>query len=352
MSLRMIEILVPQPSQGAIETVIEDHNVLASWSSSLPDETIRTSVLVQGATTQEIMEDLETRIQDVQDAHIVLMSVEATLPRPDEMEPEETVDIEHADEAVTEPPSSSTARLSTAELYQDVVEMSEMSRYYLGLIVLSTIVAAMGMIADSTVVIIGAMVIAPLIGPNVGLALSTTLADFDLARESIRTSLIGVMAAFAVSLVLGYGLPFDPLLANEITTRTWVGLPDVALALAAGAAAVLSLSVGVSTALVGVMVAVALLPPLVASGMLVGAGHFEFGAYAGFLAVTNLICINLAGVVTFLLQGVRPNRYWEAEKARQSTAIGIALWAGMMAILLIIIWLVFGFTLTPTTPLP
>ncbi len=342
----MIEILVPQPSQGAIDTVLEAHEPVTFWSTQLPDEKVRTSVLSEGSTTQAIMEDLQGRIEDIQDAHVVLMSVEATLPHPSEIQKEmpiqEDMEVEEAD-ALTQTPS----RISTVELFQDVLEMSRMSRYYVALVILSTIVAAMGMIAGSTVVIVGAMVIAPLIGPNVGLALSTTLADFKLARESIWTNMTGATLAVIISIALGYWLPFDPLGAPEVISRTWVGFPDVALALAAGAAAVLSLSVGVSTALVGVMVAVALLPPLVACGMLIGAGYLEPGMFAGLLALTNFICINLAGVVTFLIQGIRPTRYWEAEKARRSTGIAIIIWSILLVLLLVIIWQAFGPTLTP-----
>ncbi len=353
MSLRMIEIMVPGQTQGAVDAVLDDHDPRARWSTELPDGTVRTSVLVMGGQTQGIMSQLETRLSDVENAHVILTSVEAAIPAPARAEPEEA---DEDDEALEEPakagPQTATGRLSTAELYQDVFEMSQTTGFYVGLIVLSTIVAAMGMIGENTVVIVGAMVIAPLIGPNVGLALSTTLADLKLARESLWAATVGVGVSLLVSLGLGYWLPVDPLEAAEITSRMAVGLADIALALAAGGAAVLSLTVGISTALVGVMVAVALLPPVVAAGMLAGAGYPGYGLYAAFLAVTNLICINLAGVVTFLVQGVRPHQYWEAEKARRSTAIGIVLWTALLVALLLIVWRVFGFSLITEPPLP
>lgn len=351
MSLRMIEIMVPEATQGAIESVVDEHDPQASWSNKLPDGTVRTSVLVTGDQTASLMSELDTRLSDVSDAHVVLMSVEAALPSPSREEPEETDEEEEAiEEPAKEGPHTGVGRLSTAELYQDVFEMSQTTRFYIGLIVLSTIVASMGMIAENTVVIVGAMVIAPLIGPNVGLALSTTLADLKLARESVWASFVGVAGAILVAMVLGYVLPVNPLESSEITSRMAVGLVDIALALAAGGAAVLSLTVGISTALVGVMVAVALLPPLVAAGMLAGAGYPGLGLYSAFLAATNLICINLAGVVTFLVQGVRPNRYWEAEKARRSTAIGLTLWAILLIALVLIVWRVFGITLVTEPP--
>ena len=85
--------------------------------------------------------------------------------------------------------------------------------------------------------------------------------------------------------------------------------------------------------LVGVMVAVALLPPLMATGLLVGSGHLveALGAFLTFL--TNVICINLAGVVAFLALGIRPLTWWEARRARTATLRAIGIWAVLLAAL-------------------
>jgi len=112
-----------------------------------------------------------------------------------------------------------------------------------------------------------------------------------------------------------------------------VGLSDVALALAAGVAGTLSVTRGVSTALIGVMVAVALLPPLVALGMLLGAGYGSAALGAALLTLTNVVAINLAGVVTFLAQGVRPMSWYEAERAKTATRWAIAIWVVALGIL-------------------
>lgn len=110
------------------------------------------------------------------------------------------------------------------------------------------------------------------------------------------------------------------------------------LALAAGSAAALSMSTGVSSAIIGVMVAVALLPPLVVLGMLLGSGHWELAVGAVLLVLANLICINLAGVMTFLVQGIRPRRVWKDDRAKRASQIAIVLWtlllAGLVAVIL------------------
>ena len=87
------------------------------------------------------------------------------------------------------------------------------------------------------------------------------------------------------------------------------------------------------------MVAVALVPPLVVCGMLLGEGHATSAGGAFFLTVANVICINLAGVATFLAQGVRPRSWWEAERAKKATFGAILVWVVLLAVLTLILWL-------------
>jgi uncharacterized membrane protein len=89
------------------------------------------------------------------------------------------------------------------------------------------------------------------------------------------------------------------------------------------------------------MVAVALLPPLVATGLLFGAGYPQSAVQAGLLTVTNVVSLNLAAVCTFLALGVRPRDWRDVEKARTSTYIALALWGGALLLLAVILWL-FG----------
>ncbi len=112
---------------------------------------------------------------------------------------------------------------------------------------------------------------------------------------------------------------------------------DIALALASGSAGALSFTMGLPSALIGVMVAVALLPPLVTLGMLMGAGLTDPAVGALLLLLVNIICVNLAGVGTFLFQGVRPRTWWEASRAKKSTTIAIVIWTILLIILMLII---------------
>jgi len=154
-------------------------------------------------------------------------------------------------------------------------------------------------------IIIGAMVIAPFLGPNVALALSTTLGDNKLRNDALKATIIGFSIVILLSVSMGYLFDVDPTIP-EIASRTQAGISDILLALASGAAGVLAFTTGVSAVVIGVMVAVALLPPLTAFGLLTGSGEYNLATGAFLLFLTNIICINLAGVATFLLQGVSP----------------------------------------------
>ncbi len=191
---------------------------------------------------------------------------------------------------------------------------------------------------DNVVITIGAMVIAPLLGPNVALSLATTLADVDLARRAMKTNVVGIVAALVLAVLLGAILRVDPELGSFVS-GSQVSLGDVLLALAAGSAAALSFTTGVLSALIGVMVAVALLPPLVTLGMLVGVGRWDMALGALLLLLTNLICINLAGVVTFLARGIRPLTWWEERKAKKATRQAIAIWTFLLILLVMVILL-------------
>jgi uncharacterized hydrophobic protein (TIGR00341 family) len=185
-------------------------------------------------------------------------------------------------------------------------------------------------------VIIGAMVIAPFLGPNVALCLSTCLADYELGKNSLKTLVVGVVIAFLIALLLGLFLEADPT-AAEIASRTRASLSDIALALASGSAGVLAFTTGVSATLIGVMVAVALLPPLTVSGLLLGAGHIQASFFAFLLFMTNIICINLSGIVTFLIRGISPRTWWEADRAKKSTRKALFTWSATLCLLMAII---------------
>ncbi len=331
MALRMLEVTLPADRLDAVCDALDEAGVLDLWRGGSDDGRGFARVLVTHDKVEGVSDLLADAVGDAAGFRVVVLSVEATLPA---AEPEASEPDGESDGEGTKQPS----RVSREELYQDLEESIQVSWVYLATVVLSTLVAAVGLLRDDVAVIIGAMVIAPLLGPNVALSLSATLGDLDLARRAITTNLAGLATALALSVALGLLLPVDPAMP-QIASRADVGLPDLALALAAGSAGTLAYTTGLSGAVIGVMVAVALLPPLVAAGLLVGAGFYAESVAAFTLLVANVTCVNLAGVGTFLAQRVRPRFWWEEEAARKATRWAIGSWLVMLAILGAVIFL-------------
>jgi uncharacterized hydrophobic protein (TIGR00341 family) len=164
------------------------------------------------------------------------------------------------------------------------------------------------------------------------------LGDRELAGQALLSIFIGLLLAIGLSLILGLAWP--PSLENhELMMRTSVGLDSVALALASGAAAVMSLTSGVSSVLVGVMVAVALLPPAATMGLMLAIGDMELAQGAGLLLAVNIVSVNLSAKLVFLLKGVRPRSWLEQKKAKQSMWLYLVFW---FVTLLVLVFLILG----------
>jgi len=334
MSLRLIEIVLPPGYLNVAEGLIREQNPIDLWDEEITQGRIRIKALVPTEKTEQLMDTLEKRFYKIDGFRMVLFAVEASIPRP---EKEEKAPKKSGETKVEKSRIIGT-RISREELYSDVEKMTKLSWIFIVLIVLASVVAALGMLRNNVIFIIGAMVIAPVLGPNVALSLGTTLGDGDLSRRALKTIFVGSLVAFVFSALIGILFEVNPQIP-EIMTRTKVNFGDIALALAAGSAAVLSLSSGLVSALIGVMVAVALLPPLVTMGMLMGAGQWELAGGSLQLFLVNFICVNLAGVITFLCQGVRPLTWWEANRAKKATRTAIILWTGLLFLLVLLIFL-------------
>ncbi len=338
MSLRLIEIVVSKDNREKIRTFFEDAPLLDNYETPLMGDRLKFSLILDSSETEEVMDELTDHFESDPNFRLILQDVLTSLPRKEEEEqpPEaaETVDEVPEEKEKVEKKS----RISREVLYEDISEATGLTKIYMAMVILSALVAAVGLLKDNLAVIIGAMVIAPLLGPNVALALSTTLGDTKLAWRATYTNLVGILLALVVSVILG--LIFKPdASSQEIATRTSVSLADIALALVAGAAGSLAFTTGVSTALVGVMVAVALLPPLVTCGLLIGSGDWDPAQGSFLLLLTNLICINLAGVLTFMAQGIRPRTWYDAERAKRHTRRAVIIWIVLLAALAFVIFM-------------
>lgn len=349
MAYRLLKIILPVDQRQRALTLLEDQPGLTFWQEESAQGFFVASLVMDSGDSETVMDLLEKTFSYVDGFRLVLMPIEATIPR---MEKEERPNSDESGEVPGQATNGTagtngspniskwigTRRISREELYADVLDGSELTSVFIALTILSTVVAAIGLVKSNVAIIIGAMVIAPFLGPNVALAFSTTLADVKLGFGAVRTLLVGVALVLLLSVSMGAVLGADPQ-TPEIAARTRIDLSDLILAIASGAAGVLAFTTGFSSALIGVMVAVALLPPLTVCGLLLGAGHFMLSISAFLLFLTNIICVNFAGVVTFFIQGVSPRTWWAATKAKKATRKALILWSLILILLIVVILL-------------
>lgn len=192
------------------------------------------------------------------------------------------------------------------ELFLMLRDNARTSESYLALMVLSTLLAAVGLFANSAPVIIGAMILAPLMAPIISVAMGLLRQDTRLIGDSVKALGIGIGMAVSCAMLLAWILPLE-FITDEIGARLKPTLLDLAVAIISGiAGAYAHARTEIARSLAGVAIAVALVPPLAVTG--IGLGWFDFHVFFGalLLFLTNLAGIVLAASITFLCMGYSP----------------------------------------------
>ena len=319
---RLVHLRVPAEHCERVREVIREVDS-AAYEQGAGEGSAVFHLVLDADEVEPFLDAVSEIVHDEQAMRAVVVSVAALTPHP--------LDEEEGRAASEEADSTGAAdRVSRQELHQTLTAGAQVTPSFVLMSLLSVTVAAVGLSRDSAAVVIGAMVIAPLLGPNMALALATILADGKLAVRALIANAVGLALTAAVACVAGLIWTLD-LGATEVMARTSVTIGEVVLALASGAAGALAMTSAAATSLVGVMVAVSLLPPLVIASMLLVQGHTDAALRAGLLVVGNVVCLNLAAVTVFRLRGIRPRTWYEDERARRATRIAVVVWALLLA---------------------
>lgn len=192
-------------------------------------------------------------------------------------------------------------------VYRQVRRNSRADADFYVMITLATAIASLGLLLNSTAVIIGAMVVAPLMSALVGIGMAIVQGDVWLLRLAMRAMLTGVLLVVCVSGAMALAAPRNGLTA-EMLSRCNPTLLDLAVALISGAAAAYATArKDVASALPGVAIAVALVPPLATFGLAAVMGYPRQSFGALLLFATNLTAIVSAVALVFMWMGFRPN---------------------------------------------
>ncbi|MCB1489640.1 MAG: TIGR00341 family protein [Bauldia sp.] len=305
MSLRLILAIFPDRLAARIRLAAEACEPIdLKIEEGSDDDGLHTAEIVVSADhSQKLLDALQSALDGEDGWRINVLPIEATLPRISE------------EEMKRQESNRSTA--AREEIYEDVASGARVDENFIVLTLISAVVAAIGLNEDNVAVIIGAMVIAPLLGPNLAFSLGAALGDSTLMRRAAITSATGLLLTFVLSVLVGLVIPAN-MESAELLRRTHVWYGDVVLALASGVAASLSVTSRLASTLVGVMVAVALMPPAVAAGFLAGGGNYSSAFSAMILLATNVVCLNLSSQLVFIWKGIRPRRWLERRAAENA----------------------------------
>ncbi|SIN89930.1 TIGR00341 family protein [Sulfurivirga caldicuralii] len=216
-----------------------------------------------------------------------------------------------------------------AGLFQQVRESARFTSIYGVMLTLSVLMAALGLFQNSSPVIIGAMILAPLMAPIVSLSLGLVRLDRSLLRDSLRTVVLSILLSLGLAAVFAWLMPVANM-TEQMASRIHPTLLDLGVAIVSGLAAAYAYSrEEVAKSLAGVAIAVALVPPLTVSGIGIGWGdlHMFWGAMLLFL--TNLVGILAAAGVLFFVLGfssLRTAKTAFVYKLLLLTLITIPLW--------------------------
>ena len=217
-------------------------------------------------------------------------------------------------------------RIARDELVAAASELVPSTNTYILMTIVSALIATAGLLLDSPAVVVGSMVIAPLVGPATSASIGTVVSEQRMFIRGIYLQgmglLLAIIAAFAFAFVVRNVNLIPPITdittVPEIRERVAPDFLSLVIAIGAGVAGIVSLTTGVSTALVGVMIAVALIPPAatVGIGLAWGAPLVTLGS--GVLVLVNVLSINLAAMVVLWYSGYRPQHWFKTGHARQA----------------------------------
>ncbi|MFB6300363.1 MAG: TIGR00341 family protein [Halobacteriales archaeon] len=316
--MRLVQVTVPAGKRGAVLETLDDEGidyVVTEEKSGQEFTDVVWFPLPQNAV-EPVLEEL--RAVGIDDhAYTVVVAAETVVSRRFDQLKER-----YSEEAET------TDRISREEIRVRADDLAPNRLTYVVMTIVSAVIATAGVLLNSAAVVVGSMVIAPLIGPAMATSVGTVLQDRELFVRGTKLQIFGFLltiisaAVFAwlVKTLLLVPPTLEILEIAQVQERLAPDFLALAIALGAGVAGAYSLSSGVSTSLVGVAIAVALVPPTAVIGIGIAWGLPMVVLGSSVLVLLNFLSINLAALAVFWWQGYRP-RSWFAEDAARSATI-------------------------------
>ena len=336
--MRLIQVAVPTGKRQGVEQTLSDEGIeyTVTDATTTEDGDVLVSFPLPTAAVESTLEALREVGVDESTYTVVLEAETVISARYEELEERHTAAAGSTEEGLT-----GADRIAREELESRATDLLSTIPTYVALTVVSAVIATAGMLLDSPATVVGSMVIAPLIGPSMAASVGTVINDRGLFKRGVKMQLMGILVAVGSAAVFALMVRYlflvppgiDILELSEINERATPNFLVLAIALGAGVAGILSLMTGVSTAIVGVMIAVALIPPAAAVGLGIAFGIPRLALGAGVLVTVNVLSINLASLAALWFEGYRPERWLHVGQARGALLRQVLVLAVTIAVL-------------------
>ncbi|WP_265109115.1 TIGR00341 family protein [Halosolutus halophilus] len=333
--MRLVQLTVPTGKRQTILEMLDDRGIdyVVTDEESSRDYTAVVYFPLPAAAVEPILDEVHEAGID-EDAYTVVVDAETVVSR---RFAELKAEYEESD--------VDSDRISRQELQAEADELTPTFEIFATMTIISAVVATAGLLLDSPAVVVGSMVIAPLIGPALGASVGSVIDDEELFRESVTYQAVGIVLAIAAAAVFAWTVKttnivppgLDIAAVDEISERLSPDLLSLVIALGAGVAGIVSIATGISVALVGVMIAAALIPPAAAAGVAIAWGQPSAAIGSTVLVLVNVLSVNLAGLLTLWYVGYRPDNLFalsETESRVRRRVIGLVVIVLIFAVFL------------------
>jgi len=210
-------------------------------------------------------------------------------------------------------------RISIEELEQNVSSLVKIDFNYISFVVLSSVIAAMGLVTDNNITLIASMIVAPLMGPIVAMAFGAVTSNQKILKGGAFAELIGMLISILIGFIIGLVYNFSQTEPSTfIIVRGEPNIVDLIIAIASGLTAGICFVSGTSLALVGVAAAAALLPVVVNVGIALGMFEWRLALGSLVLFITNVVSVHLGCMIIFWIRKVEPSKAVKRVKAKKS----------------------------------
>ncbi len=297
--MRQLQVTVPKKFKSDTEDILEGYS--SDISSSEVEKDDRKAVEFTVSVESEDIDELTEELKDIEDLESGELSIR--------VQEQESL-IKKGQKT-----KGSGSALSQEELYSKAQEAAVFNNAQWGLIAVASAIAAYGLALDNVIVVVGAMMLAPILAPLVSNTISLVVGDRSLMKDSLFSGGISVLVVIAVSFIAVTPFPVGMNSTLEMVVSSSV--LGVLLSLLVGSAAALSFATGYRDQIAGVAVAIAIVPPLAAVGIGLNMQNFLLSVQAATVASMNILAVLVSGFLTFKILGLKPSTYYRQEQAEK-----------------------------------